>query len=176
MVSFIDVFCQKWKCGMVFHAFSFVFSQFPLALETKSISVTSPRNLHHITPQLDANHTLTWRRLRGDFIQVLSIFLIFLGAFGFFLYIYAVNLYNQKHCGHMNKDILQERRLTFSVFRTVAMRVILQRRKRGMLPWVSMQWAIKHDTMKVISTKPYIHLSNWYKWFYTKDLSALRYG
>ena len=33
----------------------------------------------------------------------------------------------------MNKDILQERRLTFSVFRTVAMRVILQRRKRGML-------------------------------------------
>jgi len=44
---------------MVFHAFSFVFSQFPLALETKSISVTSPRNLRHITPQLDANHTLT---------------------------------------------------------------------------------------------------------------------
>lgn len=39
----------------------------------------------------------------------------------------------------MNKDILQERRLIFSVFRTVAMRVILQRRKRGMLPWVSMQ-------------------------------------
>ncbi len=39
----------------------------------------------------------------------------------------------------MNKDILQERRLTFSVFLTVAMRVILQRRKRGMLPWVSMQ-------------------------------------
>ena len=30
----------------------------------------------------------------------------------------------------MNKDILQERRLTFSVFLTVAMRVILQRRKR----------------------------------------------
>ena len=47
--------------------------------------------------------------------------------------------YNQKHCGHMNKDILQERRLIFSVFPTVAMRVILQRRKRGMLPWVSMQ-------------------------------------
>ena len=39
----------------------------------------------------------------------------------------------------MNKDILQERLLTFSVFPTVAMRVILQRRKRGMLPWVSMQ-------------------------------------
>ena len=39
----------------------------------------------------------------------------------------------------MNKDILQERRLTFSVFPTVAMRVILQRRKHGMLPWVSMQ-------------------------------------
>lgn len=39
----------------------------------------------------------------------------------------------------MNKDILQERRLTFSVFQTVAMRVILQGRKRGMLPWVSMQ-------------------------------------
>ena len=34
----------------------------------------------------------------------------------------------------MNKDILQERRLTFSVFPTVAMRVILQKRKRGMLP------------------------------------------
>ena len=30
---------------MVFHAFSFVFSQFPLALETKSISVTSPRKI-----------------------------------------------------------------------------------------------------------------------------------
>ena len=39
----------------------------------------------------------------------------------------------------MNKNILQEIRLTFSVFPTVAMRVILQRRKRGMLPWVSMQ-------------------------------------
>lgn len=39
----------------------------------------------------------------------------------------------------MNKNILQERRLIFSVFPTVAMRVILQRRKRGMLPWVSMQ-------------------------------------
>lgn len=39
----------------------------------------------------------------------------------------------------MNKDILQERHLTFSVFPIVAMRVILQRRKRGMLPWGSMQ-------------------------------------
>ena len=38
---------------MVFHAFSFVFSQFPLALETKSISVTSPRNLRHITMEDD---------------------------------------------------------------------------------------------------------------------------
>lgn len=44
----------------------------------------------------------------------------------------------------MNKDILQERRLTFSVFRTVAMRVILQRRKT----WNAAvgQHAVSHKT------------------------------
>lgn len=44
---------------MVFHAFSFVFSQFPLALETKSISVTSQRNLTHFTTQSQSYYNVT---------------------------------------------------------------------------------------------------------------------